>query len=80
MLAVTPTDFRNPSLGKAISYMLKHWEALTRFLESAGRAPGQQLVRTAVEKIDSAPKKFVILQNRTRCLYRRSVYEPDSYL
>ena len=29
----------NSSLGKAIAYMLGHWETLTRFLQGAGRAP-----------------------------------------
>ena len=32
----------NSGLGKAITYLLRHWKGLTLFLREAGRSAGQQ--------------------------------------
>ena len=40
----------NSSLGKAISYMLKHWEALTRFLEVPGAPLDNNLCEQLLKK------------------------------
>ena len=52
----------NSSLGKAISYLLKHWETLTRFLEIAG-AP---LDNNAVERA----LKLFIRQRKNSLFYK----------
>jgi transposase len=40
----------NSGLGKAISYLLRHWTKLTLFLRQQGRAPRQQHRRKALKK------------------------------
>ena len=45
----------NSGLGKAISYLQRHWTKLTLFLRQAGRAPRQQYRRKNSEEGDSAP-------------------------
>ena len=41
----------NSGLGKAIAYMLKHWEKLTRFLEVAGAPLDNNLCERALKKV-----------------------------
>jgi hypothetical protein len=65
----------NASLGKAMKYMIKNWDALTRFLDVPGAPLGNNLCEQ-----DSSSEKLSVLQNRARGLYRRFVYEPDPYL
>ncbi|MCP4139934.1 MAG: transposase [Chloroflexi bacterium] len=52
----------NSSLGKAISYMLKHWEALTRFLE----VPGAPLDNNLCEQL----LKRSILHRKNSLFYK----------
>ena len=70
----------NSALGGAISYLLRHWEKLTLFLRSAGGSPGQQHLRTGIEKSNPSSAKFPVLQNPPRCPRRGCFYEPDSHL
>ena len=70
----------NSGLGKAISYLLRHWKKLTLFLRQAGRAAGQQHRRKSIEEGDSAPQERPVLQDAERRAGRRSVHEPDPHL
>ena len=54
----------NSGLGKAISYMLKHWQGLTLFL----REPGAPLDNNIVER---ALKKAIL--NRKNCLFYKTL-------
>lgn len=40
----------NSSLGKAITYLLRHWKALTLFLRQAGVSVGNNLCERAVKR------------------------------
>ncbi len=52
----------NSGLGKAIKYMLKHWEKLTRFLKVAGAPLDNNLVERAL--------KFSILHRKNALFYK----------
>ena len=54
----------NSGLGKAISYMLKHWQGLTLFL----REPGAPLDNNIAER---ALKKAIL--NRKNCLFYKTL-------
>ena len=56
----------NSGLGRAIAYMLRHWDKLTLFLRVAGRPAGQQRVRACAEEGDSAPQERPVLQDAER--------------
>ena len=57
----------NSALCAAISYLLKHWEKLTLFLRVAGRALGQQYLRTRVEEGNPTSAQFSVLQRSQQC-------------
>ena len=51
----------NSGLGKAISYLLRHWTKLTLFLRQAGRASRQQHRRKSIEEGYSASQECALL-------------------
>jgi hypothetical protein len=54
----------NSGLGKAIAYLRKHWDPLTRFLHVAGAPLDNNVAERALKK--------AILHRKTRCSSRRS--------
>jgi hypothetical protein len=69
----------NSGLGKAIQYMLRHWEPLTLFLREAGAPLDNNLVERALKK--------AILHRKNSLFYKTmkgaewgSVHEPDPHL
>jgi hypothetical protein len=51
----------NSGLGKAIQYMLRHWQPLTLFLREPGASLDNDLVERALKKGDLAPEKLAVL-------------------
>ena len=70
----------NSSLGKAITYLLRHWKGLTLFLRQAGRPTGQQPLRKGIEAGGSASQERLVLSDAERGAGGRPVHEPDSHL
>jgi hypothetical protein len=71
----------NSALGGAISYLLRHWEKLALFLRVPGGSPGQQHLRTGIEKSDPSSAKFPVLQTKPAAVPTSGCfYEPDSHL
>ena len=52
----------NSSLGKAMTYMQRHWETLTRFLSVPGAPLDNNLAERALETLHSAAQKLAVLQ------------------
>ena len=55
----------NSGLGKAISYLLRHWTKLTLFLRSQAH-PWTTTCRAGTEKSDSASEQCTLLQDDER--------------
>ena len=70
----------NSGLGKAITYLLRHWTKLTLFLRQAGAPLDNNIVERASEEGDSAPQECAVLQDAERGAGGRSVHEPDPHL
>ena len=70
----------NSPMGKAIAYMLKHWEPLTLFLRVPGAPLDNNVCEQALKKALLHRKNSLLLQNRTWRLRRRPVHEPDPHL
>ena len=51
----------NSGLGKAISYLLRHWTKLTLFLRQPGAPLDNNIVERASEEGDSAPQECALL-------------------
>ena len=69
----------NSGLGKAITYLLRHWRPLTLFLRQAGAPLDNNIVERALKR--------AVLHRKNALFYRaerrggwRSVHEPDPYL
>ena len=70
----------NSGLGKAITYLLRHWKALTLFLREAGAPAGQQHRRKSPEAGGPAPQECAVLPDAERGAGGRPVHEPDPHL
>ena len=70
----------NSGLGKAITYMLKHWEPLTLFLRVPGAPLDNNICEQTLKKAILHRKNSLVLQNRAWRLHRRYVHEPDPHL
>ena len=54
----------NSSLGKALKYMLKHWEGLTKFLHVSGALLDNNITERALKTpLDQGKTHFFIRQN-----------------
>jgi hypothetical protein len=51
----------NAGLGKAISYLLRHWTKLTLFLRLQGAPLDNNIVEKSIEEGNSAPKECALL-------------------
>ena len=56
----------NSGLGKAITYLLRHWRELTLFLREAGAPLDNNIVRTSLEEGGPAPQERTVLQDAER--------------
>jgi hypothetical protein len=71
----------NSGLGKAITYMLRHWAKLTRFLQVEGAPLDNNLCERALKRaILPTSQKRPVLQDPARRSGGRSVHEPDPHL
>ena len=70
----------NSGLGKAITYVLRHWRPLTLFLREKGAPIDNNICRESFEASRSAPKERDVLPDAERRMGRRSVHEPDPHL
>src|SRR5262249_15514161 len=59
----------NSSLGKAIGYLLGHWETLTRFFSVPGAPPREQSGGTGLKIVHSAAQEFPLLPHRAQRLH-----------
>ena len=70
----------NSGLGKAITYLLRHWRPLTLFLRQAGAPLDNNIVERALKTSRPAPQECIVLSDPERGAGGRPVHEPDSHL
>ncbi len=70
----------NSGLGKAIRYMLNHWEALTLFLRQPGAPLDNNFCERALKLAILHRKNSMFFQDSTRSPGRRLVHESDPLL
>ncbi len=70
----------NSGLGKAITYLLRHWKGLTAFLREAGAPLDNNICERALKRAVLHPQECPVLSHVARCRSRRSVHEPDPHL
>ena len=70
----------NSGLGKAISYLLRHWTKLTLFLREAGAPLDNNIVERALKKAILNRKNALFYKTLNGAGGRRSVHEPDPHL
>ena len=70
----------NSGLGKAIIYLLRHWQPLTLFLRKAGAPFDNNIVERCSEACGFASKERPVLSHSERGAGRRPVHEPDPHL
>jgi hypothetical protein len=70
----------NSGLGKAISYLLNHWEKLTLFLQVPGAPLDNNIAERALKKADPASQELAVLQESEWGADGRPVHECDSHL
>ena len=70
----------NSGLGKAITYLLRHWKGLTAFLRGSRRTARQQHLRARAETRRAASQECSVLSHVARRRSRRPVHEPDPHL
>ena len=70
----------NSGLGKAISYLLNHWEKLTLFLRVPGAPLDNNIAERALKKAILHRKNSLFYKNAEWGADGRPVHEPDSHL
>ena len=70
----------NSGLGKAITYLLRHWKGLTAFLREAGAPLDNNLCERALKRAVLHRKNALVLSHAARRRSRRSVHESDPHL
>ncbi len=70
----------NSGLGRAIGYLLRHWQPLTLFLRKAGAPLDNNIVERSLEAGGSPSKECAVLSHPERGAGRRSVHEPDPHM
>ena len=70
----------NSSLGKAITYLLRHWKALTLFLRQTGAPLDNNLCERAMKRAVLHRKNALFLSDPHRGAGGRSVHGPDPHL
>ena len=70
----------NSELGKAISYMLKHWKKLTLFLRQAGAPLDNNLCERVLKRAILHRKNSLFFKTQQRRTRRRSLHEPYPHL
>ena len=70
----------NSGLGKAITYLLRHWKALTTFLREAGAPLDNNLCERALKRAVLHRKNAFCLQDAARGRGGRPVYDADPHL
>jgi hypothetical protein len=70
----------NSGLGKAVTYLLRHWNGLTAFLREAGARLDNKCLRTRAEACGAASQERSVLSHAARRRSRRSIHEPDPHL
>ncbi len=70
----------NSGLGKAISYLLNHWQPLTLFLREKGAPLDNNLCERALKKAILNRKNAMFYKTPERSHGGRSVHEPYPYL
>jgi hypothetical protein len=70
----------NSGLGKAITYLLRHWRPLTLFLREAGAPLDNNIVERALKRAVLASQERIVLPHAERGRRGGSVHEPDPYL
>ena len=70
----------NSGLGKAITYLLRHWKALTTFLREAGAPLDNNICERAFKAGGAAPEERIVLQDVARGRGGRPVYDADPHL
>ncbi|MBK6787726.1 MAG: transposase [Betaproteobacteria bacterium] len=70
----------NSGLGKALRYLIRHWDELTLFLREAGAPLDNNLCEQIPEARDIAAQGVPVLQDGARCAGRRHLHEPDPHL
>ena len=53
----------NSGLGKAITYLLRHWKGLTLFLREAGAPLDNNLVESGIQTRRAAPEECTVLSD-----------------
>ena len=70
----------NSGLGKAITYLLRHWRPLTLFLRQAGAPLDNNIVERSLKRAVLHRKNALFYQDPERGAGGRSVHEPDPHL
>jgi transposase len=69
----------NSGLGKAITYLMRHWKGLTLFLREARAPLDNNLVERALKRSCATPQERIVLSDPERGAGRRPVHELDSH-
>jgi transposase len=67
-------------LGKALNYLLKHWDGLTLFLRQAGAPLDNNIAERALKRAILHRKNSMFYKTPKRGRGGRHLHEPDSYL
>ena len=70
----------NSGLGKALSYLIKHWSELTLFLRKAGAPLDNNLCEQVLKRAILHRKGSMFYKTVTGCRGRRHLHEPDPHL
>ena len=70
----------NSGLGKAITYLLRHWKALTTFLREAGAPLDNNLCERALKRAVLHRKNALFYRTLTRGRGGRPVHDADPHL
>ena len=70
----------NSGLGKAITYLLRHWKGLTAFLRHAGAPLDNNICEQALKRAVLHRKNALFYKTLNGAAGGRSVHEPHSYL
>ncbi len=70
----------NSGLGKAITYLLRHWKALTTFLREAGAPLDNNIVERSLKRAGAAQEECLVLSHAEWSLGGRFIYVVDSQL
>ena len=70
----------NSSLGKAIAYLLDHWETLTRFLQVERRHSTTTSSERALKLVIRQRKNSLFYATELQCLHRQHAHQPHCHL